>query len=123
MQRNLEESGWRTPDRKSTRMNSSLHSFPTRRSSDLVVTLITTLVFSPNSAGGATEMTSRDATESRGIWLENTRSEEHTYELQSTLVPYTTLFRSGRNVDHHARLFAKFSRGCARNDFQRCNGI
>jgi hypothetical protein len=37
-----------------------------------VVTLITTLVLSPNSAGGAPEMTSNDATASRGIWLEKT---------------------------------------------------
>src|ERR1700732_756612 len=37
-----------------------------------VVTLITTLVFSPNSAGGAPEMTSIDSIESRGIWLEKT---------------------------------------------------
>ena len=37
-----------------------------------VVTLITTLVFSPNSAGGAPEMTSIDSIESSGIWLEKT---------------------------------------------------
>ena len=37
-----------------------------------VVTLITTLVFSPNSAGGAPEMTSMDSIESSGIWLEKT---------------------------------------------------
>src|ERR1700730_14520334 len=37
-----------------------------------VVTLMTTLVFSPYSAGGAPEITSSDSTESRGIWLEKT---------------------------------------------------
>ena len=37
-----------------------------------VVTLMTTLVLSPNSAGGAPLMTSTDCTESRGTWLEKT---------------------------------------------------
>ncbi len=37
-----------------------------------VVTLMTTLVLSPNSAGGAPAMTSIDWIESRGIWLEKT---------------------------------------------------
>src|SRR6202795_2675736 len=37
-----------------------------------VVTLITTLVFSPNSAGGAPAITSIDSIESSGIWLEKT---------------------------------------------------
>src|ERR1700689_3029845 len=37
-----------------------------------VVTLITTLVLSPYSAGGAPEITSIDSIESSGIWLENT---------------------------------------------------
>ena len=37
-----------------------------------VVTLMTTLVLSPNSAGGAPEMTSMDSIESSGIWFEKT---------------------------------------------------
>src|SRR5258708_27867030 len=37
-----------------------------------VVTLITTLVFSPYSAGGAPAITSNDCTESSGIWFEKT---------------------------------------------------
>src|ERR1700723_3418249 len=39
---------------------------------DRVVTLITRLVLSPNSAGGAPEITSNDWIESSGIWFENT---------------------------------------------------
>src|SRR5271157_4718219 len=37
-----------------------------------VVTLITRLVLSPNSAGGAPPITCMDCTASSGIWLENT---------------------------------------------------
>src|SRR5579884_977311 len=39
---------------------------------DRVLTLITTLVLSPYSAGGAPEITSVDCTASSGIWLEKT---------------------------------------------------
>src|SRR6059058_4150769 len=37
-----------------------------------VVTLMTKLVLSPNSAGGAPEITSSDWIESTGIWFEST---------------------------------------------------
>src|SRR3970040_2234203 len=85
-------------DRKSTRLNSShrdLHSFPTRRSSDLS----TVWSLRPRSRtvsimpGMDARAPDRTATRSGRFG----RSEEHTSELQSprsTLFPYTTLFRS-----------------------------
>src|SRR4030043_334973 len=93
---------FRITDRKSTRLNSShgdhrdLHSFPTRRSSDLVRKLADALqsnrVHQVNVAHRLLRL-ERDH-------LPHHRSEEHTSELQSrrpprsTLFPYTTLFRS-----------------------------
>src|SRR6202161_1673461 len=83
-------------DRKSTRLNSSLHSFPTRRSSDLLASFrkmvctaaATTLLLTfPVSAGDDAGSNETPAEK---------RSEEHTSELQSPLFPYTTLFRSAR---------------------------
>src|SRR6201989_603997 len=85
-------------DRKSTRLNSShreLHSFPTRRSSDLTHALAVGElgIAEPVEATIALAVghVNREANE------HCVRSEEHTSELQSpraTLFPYTTLFRS-----------------------------
>src|SRR3970040_669278 len=86
-------------DRKSTRLNSShrdLHSFPTRRSSDLV-----RLGRGREHGDAVDEAVDRAPFPAHhvrhGLPVER-RSEEHTSELQSprsTLFPYTTLFRSG----------------------------
>src|SRR3970040_241306 len=85
-------------DRKRTRLNSNhrdLHSFPTRRSSDLQ--------FPQASEVGANQRSVLDKWRNRHEpadfqRLERARrSEENTSELQSprsTLFPYTTLFRS-----------------------------
>src|SRR5882757_2336292 len=102
-------------DRKSTRLNSShanisyavlprdLHSFPTRRSSDLFG--IGTR-WTRSRRRSATVTSSCSPTPGRAI---TNRSEEHTSELQSrqylvcrltprpTLFPYSTLFRSVRH--------------------------
>src|SRR6202171_754185 len=88
----------RRSDRKSTRLNSShrdLHSFPTRRSSDLNPRTPA----SRADALGEIETGVRAENGDRNGQSDQTqiRSEEHTSELQSprsTLFPYTTLFRS-----------------------------
>src|SRR4030042_1110569 len=85
-------------DRKSTRLNSShrdLHSFPTRRSSDLHGKL---------QYGLPLDGLNRPPIDGRAVdgiahlnLPQQDRSEEHTSELQSPrppLFPYTTLFRS-----------------------------
>src|ERR1035438_2077615 len=103
-------------DRKSTRLNSShlgisyavfadLHSFPTRRSSDLGggagIKIPPVSLFFPDA---------KDRSSARVIRVHD-RSEEHTSELQSlrhlvcrlrrsSLFPYTTLFRSWRGSRH-----------------------
>src|SRR3989304_2238032 len=98
-----------TPDRKSTRLNSShgyisgahrdLHSFPTRRSSDLIFD-------QSETEGKRNDRLYGDPVDGRPLFFQpfDARSEEHTSELQSrlhlgrpprsTLFPYTTLFRS-----------------------------
>src|SRR6266436_3760230 len=93
----------RPTDRKSTRLNSShgyisyLHSFPTRRSSDLTALKPEEIAYYRTLGLADLELI-----QGLGAWLpyEADRSEEHTSELQSrlhlvsTLFPYTTLFRS-----------------------------
>src|SRR6202451_1596666 len=89
-----------TRDRKSTRLNSShrnLPSFPTRRSSDLLVTLL----LPPGEAFVEVAVAEGriHAQLLHPLHDRHSRSEEHTSELQSpesTLFPYTTLFRSSR---------------------------
>src|SRR6202011_2199602 len=85
-------------DRKSTRLNSShrcIHSFPTRRSSDLWLAIPGFLRMAKPLPGLSRAGSRRNCgTSSRHSGF---RSEEHTSELQSpmyTLFPYTTLFRS-----------------------------
>src|SRR6202171_1821699 len=85
-------------DRKSTRLNSShraLHSFPTRRSSDLGIAIARhkVLAFMISAA----MMSVAGTFYGQYVLVLDPRSEEHTSELQSpssTLFPYTTLFRS-----------------------------
>src|SRR3990172_5290050 len=84
----------RCQDRKSTRLNSNLHSFPTRRSSDLASGLRGPASWGQRVAreGKLTRAAQRRANGYARIKVP--RSEEHTSELQSPLFPYTTLFRS-----------------------------
>src|SRR5574342_393858 len=90
-------------DRKSTRLNSShhrdLHSFPTRRSSDLHGIESTCTV--PAGAFMVYENELHYHNSNGTPFTACDRSEEHTSELQSpprsTLFPYTTLFRSTWN--------------------------
>src|SRR3990167_5523034 len=85
-------------DRKSTRLNSThrdLHSFPTRRSSDLRAIEHVSILISRREISNAIRCHTKGLSGIEAVG--QSRSEEHTSELhspRSSLFPYTTLFRS-----------------------------
>src|SRR3990172_4131829 len=81
-------------DRKSTRLNSTPPSFPTRRSSGLSPSARRACIPPSSFSSFCFSLRRRATSPRRSAWRRLPRSEEHTAELHSPLFPYTTLFRS-----------------------------